>query len=66
VGKEKPATGAGDEGVMVDGEIQAMSDADYAAWRLREIRRAYRRSVFGFGLSIVALALAVWAKLEGW
>lgn len=51
---------------MVDGEIQAMSDADYAAWRLREIRRAYRRSVFGFGLSIVALALAVWAKLEGW
>jgi hypothetical protein len=39
-----------------------MSDEEYAIWRSRQIRVAYWLSRVGFGLSIVALAVALSAK----
>lgn len=38
-----------------------MSDEE----RSRAIRRAYRYNLVGFALSLVAVALAAWAKLDG-
>lgn len=39
--------------------VRDLSDEDYAAWRSKQIRRAYLVAKIGFALSIAALALAI-------
>jgi len=50
---------------MRNEEIQALSDKDYAAWRLRQLRISALLSKVGLGLSFFALAFAIYANTGG-